>query len=484
MAPFKSFQNTPTYKSLGNLSFPKSLFGLNSVQPTATTSNLSATAPFFPTPTGAPIPPAKQTFVNNAASGSALGTTGKGAGLGLTGSQFQGPTPQPQPSPTPEQAPPPDPFSAYRGFLSDYSKSLTSNPDTEKAALVSAGLAGDFDTRSLEARRAYEEALDTPGMLKAGAQEAASLSRRRSDSNLADLAVQGSAADRRLMALQGGDTARQNFLKQRADLSQPMKLGDKYFDPSTGQEIKGLKDIAPPEDFTLSEGQQRYRINAKTGQYEKIASVGKTYAPGTGSGSGAYVAGANTTVDSWANRIQSGQNKITDIPASQAGLRNQVAVALDAMGNSLDGKPTTTELGKSALVTANDLMTKFTEGRGTSVVGGSRVFGGFLAGMTPGSDAANFKNDFNSLKSQLSLEGVKYLKGQGQVSDAERALLAQAVTKLNLSQSDGEFKKTLGTIITKLTGGGIIGTEGSSDDAELRAAGYTDEQIAEIKTAQ
>ena len=37
------------------------------------------------------------------------------------------------------------------------------------------------------------------------------------------------------------------------------------------------------EAFNLSEGQSRYAINPTTGQYELVASKGKTYAPGTGS---------------------------------------------------------------------------------------------------------------------------------------------------------------------------------------------------------
>ena len=165
---------------------------------------------------------------------------------------------------------------------------------------------------------------------------------------------------------------------------------------------------------------------------------------------GTYVAGANPVVDSWANRIQNGSAKITDIPSTKAELRNQVSVALDAMGNSPDGKPTTTELGKAALGTATTLMDMFNKGKGTSMVGASRIFGGGIA--FPGTDSADFGNNFDSLKSQLALEGIKYLKGQGAVSDAERALLAQAVTKLSLSQSEDEFKKTLQGIIDKLSG--------------------------------
>lgn len=177
---------------------------------------------------------------------------------------------------------------------------------------------------------------------------------------------------------------------------------------------------------------------------------------------GTYTPGANKTVDSWANRIQNGTAKITDIPASQAGLRNQVSVALDAMGNSADGKPTTTEMGKAALVTAKGLMDKFNSNVG--IFGGNTSPVGIngILGTIPGTSARNFSVDFDTLKNQLSLEGIRYLKGQGQVSDSERALLASAVTKLNRSQSPSEFKTTLQGIIDRLSGSSDSTTAGQT----------------------
>lgn len=175
------------------------------------------------------------------------------------------------------------------------------------------------------------------------------------------------------------------------------------------------------------------------------------------SGQGPYVPGANPIVDAWAQRIYDGTSKITDIPASDKGMRNAVTVALNANGNQANGKPTTSALGVQALSTAQDLLDKFDSGKGTSAVGASRIFG-YGSYPPPGSDAANLVNDFNTLKSQLSLDAVKYLKGQGAVSDAERALLASAVTKLNLTQSDGkdgDFRKTLQGIIDTLKGGQV-----------------------------
>lgn len=196
-------------------------------------------------------------------------------------------------------------------------------------------------------------------------------------------------------------------------------------------------------DLALAAQKHRYDL-----ELAGLTPVGGGSGDGTG-GTGAYVPGANPVVDAWAQQVYSGQKQISDVPAA---LKNAVIVAVNSGGTQANGKPTTTPLGIQALATAKDLMNKFTTGKGTSAVGGSRLFGGAIAGATPGTDASNFTNDYNTLISQLSLDGSKYLKGQGQISDSERALLAGAVTKLKLSQSEDEFKSTLQSIINSLSG--------------------------------
>lgn len=106
-------------------------------------------------------------------------------------------------------------------------------------------------------------------------------------------------------------------------------------------------------------------------------------------------------------------------------------------------------LKEQALTSARELLSKLTEGRGTSAVGRSRIFG---LQKIPGTDPRDFEVQFNNLKSLLSLDNVKYLKGQGQVSDAERRLLSEASSKLDLSQSEEEFQEALLDIVAALSG--------------------------------
>jgi len=66
-----------------------------------------------------------------------------------------------------------------------------------------------------------------------------------------------------------------------------------------------------------------------------------------------------------------------------------------------------------------------------------------LAAAIPGTDAYTLNNKITQLKSKLQLASAGLLKGQGQVSDAERRMLAEAVTALNTGMSEKDFKAEL-----------------------------------------
>lgn len=110
-----------------------------------------------------------------------------------------------------------------------------------------------------------------------------------------------------------------------------------------------------------------------------------------------------------------------------------------------------TTLQEEAGTAAKNLLDKFNARIGTSAVGASRFWGaGGLTSMVAGSEGNDFTIDFDNLVSKLQLDAVKYLKGQGQVSDAERRILANATSNLKLSKSEEEFKKSLQDIVVTL----------------------------------
>lgn len=112
-------------------------------------------------------------------------------------------------------------------------------------------------------------------------------------------------------------------------------------------------------------------------------------------------------------------------------------------------KAAVSKLDLQSLDTGKELRTMLEKGIGNSAVGASRNIGGAILGRLPGTDAKDFTNKFNTFKAQLDLGRVGLLKGQGAVSDAERALLS-AANELNLGQSEGDFKATLEKIIKGL----------------------------------
>lgn len=120
-------------------------------------------------------------------------------------------------------------------------------------------------------------------------------------------------------------------------------------------------------------------------------------------------------------------------------------------------------LKEQALTSAQELMKKFEAGEGTSAVGKSALL---QFQHIPGTKPYNFNVLLQNLKSLLSLDNVKFLKGQGAVSDAERALLERASSKLDAGLTEAEFQKTLQEMITGLSGAGANPQQGQIQDID------------------
>ena len=161
-----------------------------------------------------------------------------------------------------------------------------------------------------------------------------------------------------------------------------------------------------------------------------------------------YIQGQDPTADAWVERINAGQAKLSDITGNSA-LKNLVIQGLQQKAGNFTTNGLT-ELQSSALSSAEELLKKFNDKKGTSAVGKSGFLSSFGYGLIPGTERADFVNKYNSLIAQLQLDNVKYLKGQGQVSDAERKILSDASTALKLSQSEADFGSTLQGIVDSL----------------------------------
>lgn len=143
-------------------------------------------------------------------------------------------------------------------------------------------------------------------------------------------------------------------------------------------------------------------------------------------------------------------DEISKAVSSTSGLDQMTreSVLRSFLSNNSPSKPT--EMGIEAGQKASEILNEFNKGEGRLAVGGSRMPFGWIAGMIPGTESSDFTKKVDTLKSKLSLDAAKYLKGSGQVSDAERKMLSEAVSNLSLSQSEGEFAKSLQEIIDRL----------------------------------
>lgn len=175
--------------------------------------------------------------------------------------------------------------------------------DTERLA----GIQSEGEEKELESRRMYEELLDKPGGYVSGAREAAALSSRRSNQELADIALRESAAAR-TAGVSG-------------DLLKTLLSAGKELSDLTLEEQKLLQKETPAP-FELSPGQTRYAYDEATGTYKPVASLPSTPKSTTGT----VTERQAQTLGSYAQGFQPGQTLPDGTPAiDQNGFITPVA---------------------------------------------------------------------------------------------------------------------------------------------------------------
>jgi surface antigen len=109
------------------------------------------------------------------------------------------------------------------------------------------------------------------------------------------------------------------------------------------------------------------------------------------------------------------------------------------------------QLKQDAKSLASEIQSMLTEGKGLSAIGFSRNIYGWAMSRISGTNAKKMMNSIDGLKSLLSLDNIKYLKGQGAISDAERLTLEQASSRLNAGLKEEDFQKELDRIRAALS---------------------------------
>lgn len=113
-----------------------------------------------------------------------------------------------------------------------------------------------------------------------------------------------------------------------------------------------------------------------------------------------------------------------------------------------------------------------------------------VGSFLPASLPRNFRADLDNLKANIAFGELQAMRNAsktggalGQVSERELALLESAMAGLDQGQSPANFKKNLQSIKDSLNRWYGAANQVSEED-QLRAAGYSEEQIQQIKNAQ
>lgn len=233
-----------------------SKYGKNKKAPVVQPSNPAAVTPVVKTstttiPTKPTISPAKEQYMSSLSGGLTESQVKDNLNNYLANNPTK--TPPSTEKPTSSQ-------SSYIKYLTGMFDEGTVNnarKSLEDSLKRLSSIQSDNERASVDARKGYERTLDTPGMLRSGAQEAAGVFKRRSSDDLADRALAESAAAR---SAQVAENVYTNALN----------AGKTVFEAEQEAE-KSLRDSS----FNLTEGQERFQLDPKTGQYVKVAGTPK-----------------------------------------------------------------------------------------------------------------------------------------------------------------------------------------------------------------
>ena len=304
----------------------------------------------------------------------------------------------------------------------------------DKAAQRLADIQSQREKMEVEARRSYDERLDKSGGTRAAAQQGAQLDRRRSNTELADVALQENAALRGAQVAQGIFESAQGMDRQL-----------------TLEEIQILNDNGANLEFgsTISQAQQNGVI------------------PTTAGGSTIFDEGQQASIVSYADLLSSGSYKPSDVPEEyrDAVAQFMAQTAIEGGGQSEYTKERSTRIISSV----DELMGKVSN----MTTGWASLWSG-----VPTTESNNFASELKTLKANIGFNEITQMReasktggALGQVSNIEIELLTNSLAGLDTRQSAEDFRKNLAKVKTSVERwgqaveqyGGGEGSEGGGD---------------------
>lgn len=158
--------------------------------------------------------------------------------------------------------------------------------------------------------------------------------------------------------------------------------------------------------------------------------------------------GSPTTLSPLAQMAMNDPTILDGLTATQRGqVLNEIATSGQQLPNAK--QETLSKLAQDALGTINTLES---HGGLKGAVGAKGIssFFGLKGKPVSGTAASDFTAYIDTLKSQLTLPNLQYLRGLGAMSDREFTAISNSVTALNRDMSEKQFKEELGRLKTAL----------------------------------
>lgn len=295
-------------------------------------------------------------------------------------------------------------YKAYLKYMREQQNPTEAN-NTAKERADALKVLADVQKRKeeadLEARRRYEEILDKSGGLKAGAEQSAALDRRRSNQELADLALQESAAAR-TAGVYDDIYQKEQAQNRPLTLEEATSLGVPF--GTTMSEATAMGKIPEGatkavEGFNLGKEQTRWEYDSETGQYVEVA---------RGASAGADGEAPGTISPYQQERMRRNLNAVDDLYARVGPWTTGFGSLLDAIPTS-DAKDFAADLAE---LKANIAFGELTAMRDASKTGGAlgaisemelKLLEQALGSLDTGQSAANFRKNLEKIKESIDI---------------------------------------------------------------------------------
>lgn len=245
-------------------------------------------------------------------------------------------------------------------------------------------------------------------------------------------------AEQQRREMEGMGQVRAHLLMNPGDYRGAVQNAD-HLPVKTGMGLLAQASQISPQGFTLSDGQARYGADGNLiAERAKPTDYNQPFLP-DGTPNEAYQQYRTNTAKAGATNVtvggEKGNSKLTETLAGK-------------VGNRIDDKITGAEAAGGTINTIHQLRAALDKGASTGLSAGpKRIFAQIAnsLGLSGKDDAASLAAGREALQAmaQLKLDGAKQMRGQGQITEGERQLIADASSPAIERMTEAEIRAFL-----------------------------------------